>query len=1078
MATSTTQHISNRYILHHPLGSGAMGTVYRATDRLTDNAIALKQVKLEPVHLAFGSRTSLVHNDDLRLALAQEFRMLASLRHPHIISVLDYGFAESGLPYFTMNLLDDPQPVTTDSHKKSIYEKVNLLVPILQALTYLHRRGILHRDVKPANVLVDKSGHVKVVDFGLSATSDAAMGTAGTLAYIAPEVLLEKSVTQVSDLYAVGLIAYELFAGIFPFDATNPTHLIGEIIQTMPDMSLLEHPPLEAVLMRWLMKDPSDRYQTAEEIITQLCDAVGVEPPQESVAIRESFLQSAKFVGREAELNQLQNAFVSAQQGQGAVWLINGESGVGKSRLVDELRTSALVNGALVIQGQAVDGGGLPYQLWRSAVPMLLLRTEVSDQQAAILKEIVPNIDVLIGRSVGNAIPLDGPAAQLRLIITILDLLERQENPTLLVLEDLQWSEESLEPLKLLARVVHRLPMLVVATYRKEERRDLLEILPTAHQIGLNRLEADEVAQLSTSMLGEQGASREVVSLLQKETEGNVFFLIEVVRALAEDAGELAQVGQRTLPQHVITGGIRRIVRRRLSKIPQDLQVVLQAAAIFGRAIDLALLEYLYDEATVTSWLLTCENAAILTVTDNQWSFAHDKLREQVLDDIPFAERALLHRQIATAIEALYPDEPDRYEVLLDHWHAGENLEKELFYLEPVAKQLIEITCEYARAELAIQRSLRALPEHDERRIGLLTRLAECYWQWGNFDAAYEIAQQVLPLAIQADDWLRQAESQMILGHTMRIRDYYEDGIAYYRSSQELFEKIDDQTGLAHSLSQLGNIISRMGNYQEAEPYYHRSLAIFRSLDDLRGVAMCLEDLSMLARIKRELDQALAYAQESLAMSVQLGDQRGIALKLNNLGRTLRAQGAYEQAEVKLEESVALLEKINDDFGGAWSRYHLGLLLYRRGAYDRARQLSLQSLSVYERTSDNYGRSICIHALGFIDLALDKVETAIEHFLRGIILGREVKVPALVLTGVVGLAIILHQRGESQDYIVALLHMTDTHPSTNTEVHFRLNTLPPELARLRSLNPIEGVPTLDYDATIAHLLNKFTPDKP
>src|SRR5262249_39124863 len=133
------------------------------------------------------------------------------------------------------------------------------------------------------------------------------------------------------------------------------------------------------VLERLLEKSPENRYADAYEVITALSKAINEPVPQETVAIRESFLQAAQFIGREKELNQLTDALSETMMRRGSTWLIGGESGVGKSRLLDELRIRTLVRGALVLHGQGVAEGGLAYQLWREPLRRLLLSTDLSD---------------------------------------------------------------------------------------------------------------------------------------------------------------------------------------------------------------------------------------------------------------------------------------------------------------------------------------------------------------------------------------------------------------------------------------------------------------------------------------------------------------------------------------------------------------------------------------------------------------------------------------------------------------------------------------------------------------------------
>src|SRR5690606_6119778 len=149
------------------------------------------------------------------------------------------------------------------------------------------------------------------------------------------------------------------------------------------------------------------------------------------------------------------------------------------------------------------------------------------------------------------------------------------------------------------------------------------------------------------------------------------------------------------------------------------------------------------------------------------------------------------HQQVAEAIEIRYAEDAEYNDVLLEHWHLAGNLDKEIHYLYPVAKRLIQITGEYLKAERLIQRVLSKLADDDGRRIQLLNYLAEAHWESGNFDAAQENALQALALAQQHDDVIGQAESQMILGQTMRVRDSYEEALSYTQESLANYQQMN-----------------------------------------------------------------------------------------------------------------------------------------------------------------------------------------------------------------------------------------------------------------------------------------------
>src|SRR5260370_3710507 len=234
ISTVDAPTIGLRYQILDKLGAGSMGVVYRAYDRLTARQVALKKV----IPPRSGGHAS----DELRLSLAHEFQALASLRHPHIVTVLDYGFDAENLPYFIMELVENARTIREAARGQPLTFKVDLLIQMLQALAYLHRRGIVHRDLKPGNILVT-DGQLKVLDFGLAAAQGKSSGSVGTLRSMAPEVLIGRPADVSADLYAVGVIAFELFTGHHPFSidvgdesvTLDLKQLISHTMRTPPD---------------------------------------------------------------------------------------------------------------------------------------------------------------------------------------------------------------------------------------------------------------------------------------------------------------------------------------------------------------------------------------------------------------------------------------------------------------------------------------------------------------------------------------------------------------------------------------------------------------------------------------------------------------------------------------------------------------------------------------------------------------------------------------------------------------------------------------------------------------------------
>jgi serine/threonine protein kinase/tetratricopeptide (TPR) repeat protein len=785
METASRSLIARRYRIQDRLGKGGMGEVWSALDLLTRKKLALKQLALSgfksPVpetgpaptlaaETAPGPRStnkletealdataSLLQgtpspritdsSQALRLALTQEFRVLASLRHPCIISVLDYGFDDEKQPYFTMELLEEPLDLLAATRNLPAARRVALLIKTLQALVYLHRREILHRDLKPPNVLV-QDGIVKVLDFGLARNQDAEAELAGTLRYMAPEIFLGRSASVGSDLFAFGVMAYEVLVGDHPFPVFKS---VQDLIHAAPpDFSNIRKiqqelkpdatPGLDAVLERLLARNPEDRYPSALAVIQDLSAAIGEPPPRETTAIRESFLQAAEFVGRDKEIGEFRKLLHGLESGRGGTVLIGGESGVGKSRLIEEIRTEALVRGVLVVRGQAVAEAGLPYQEWREPLRRLCLSSELRDQDLTYLEVFVPDVGDLLDRKVP---PLERPEPgmlQRMLQATAAALFQQQATPVLVILEDLHWTgDESLSLLRELNELTLHHPLLIVATFRNDERPELPSLLPKARYMKLSRLQDEAIAKLSKSMLGASGTRPAVIEYLKKQTEGNVFFLVEVVRSLAESVGGLDFIVSDHAPERLTTRGISEIVRRRLNRIPAKWQPVMELAAIQGRQLDMNVIEAATPGVDLAEWLSVASDGMVLDLDEGHWRFAHDKLREALLASLQEDTSAQLHERVALAIEQVYAESARPAPRLAYHWaHAG-NDEREQHYAALAGAEMLK-SAAYASAIEYLERALALLPAIAEGRepqeLGLQLSLGTAYLITKGFTSA------------------------------------------------------------------------------------------------------------------------------------------------------------------------------------------------------------------------------------------------------------------------------------------------------------------------------------------------------
>lgn len=1072
-----TRVFSKRYLLHEQLGSGGEGVIYRATDRLTTRTVAVKRVRLDSDE-GGSSHSSQMTNASRKILIAHEFQTLATLRHPNVISVLDYGFttdAEEDIPYFVMEYLPNARTIVEAGVSLSLEKKIDLLIQMLQALHYLHQRGILHRDLKPANALV-VGDHLKVLDFGLSAFVEKARGTSGTLPYMPPEFMQDEPLSAASDLYSVGVMGYELLAGKHPFRLKDPSHLVMDILFAEPDFDGIKAPDAICMILEKLMaKVPDDRFQSAQEVIQALSTALGQPLPRETEAIRESFLRQAAFVGRMVEMQQLLTSLdgLLVPNGTPRAWLIGGESGVGKSRLLQEFRAQALVRGSVVLQG-SVGEHPSPYQLWHDPLQLLSVLTPVDSEQASVLKAIVPDIErVLPGVPfVLEPMALEGQAHTSRMLAVLRTLFQQLVQgdagplPVILVFEDVQWAgSESLALLRELQDVVTDLPVMLLASFHTDETPHLFEQFPTFGQITLPRLHSAEVAMLSQAILG--ATDEQLNALLYRETEGNALFLIETLRTLAEEAGRLTDIRKGQLPEVVRAVSVENLLAQRLARVPGETRQLLALAAVLGRQLDPQLLTQNWAwRISWEEWLLELSNAAILQLVEGHWVFTHEKLRRAVLSQQPAHRLRALHVRAAEGIEKAYPDQPGYWGKLAFHWREAEVFEREFHYLSLAGPYFLR-TSAYQEAVNMFARGLALIEAGKveatvDQQADFLVKQAHALSSLGEYEQANQVYQTALAFSQMhgldkyvAEGYLGLARKDDVLGN-------YREAQNFYGWALMIFEKLGEIKNAAFSRMGLGRVAFRLGSFEEAKLAYQLSLDTFREIGEKQGegsvlcglgdtarvqgdfvlakqnflaaqqvyqeignrdgTSIAFNNLGVLAETQGLYSEALEWHQKSLDIKREIGVRQGIAISLSNLGVVHYSLNEFETSRKYAEETATLYKALNDRQGMADSYNNLGLLDFHMRDYHQARERLGLALDLCEQMGDQWGVALAHLNLGKVARELHAFGNANRHFAEALELAKILKLDSVILQTIIEYAPILLHAGDGYRAVLYLSH--------------------------------------------------------
>jgi ABC-type oligopeptide transport system substrate-binding subunit/predicted Ser/Thr protein kinase/predicted ATPase len=713
--------LNDRYRIEAELGKGGMGAVYRAFDSRLERQVAVKLV------------TGYQLETEGRARLLQEAKAIAQLNHPHIVSVYDAGEVD-GSPFIVMELVDGVS--LHDRRPRETKELARIAGQVCQALEHAHQRGIVHRDLKPENVLIDSGGNAKLMDFGIARSMASRLTQEGqiegTVFYMAPELATGKEYDGRADLYALGVMLYELTTGELPFQHGDPVAVISQHIHApvvpprAKDPSI--PPALSRLIVQLMAKSPDDRPSDAGAVIQalgnpNLLDAEA--PDQEQLSTLDRIVRG-RMIGRQAEFEKARQLWHAAVGGSSQVLLISGEPGVGKSRLLREIITQSEVMGAEVLGAASYAEGGPPYSPFKHILREVLPKASqngfnLPEYVLADLLSLVPEFRAQYPDVPPN-LSEDPKTDQYRLFESFFVFLAAlsQHSPLLLYLDDAHWADSgSLSLFRHLARQLGSQPIMLLATYREvelDEARPLHEVLldlskePKTTRVKLNRLSMPQTEELLASFFQEE-ITPEFLEGIYRETDGNPFFIEEVCKALVESGKLYYENGRWHRPDMSELGipqSVKVAIQSRVGKLSAETQEVLNQAAVLGREFEFeTLLAALGSaEEPVIVALEEAERAQLIEERSQGgrlllW-FSHALIPSTLVEGLRILQRRRLHSRAAAALEQR---EPENYAALGRHLLEAGQTEKGVDYLLQAGDQARSL---YAYRE-AISNYLQAL---------------------------------------------------------------------------------------------------------------------------------------------------------------------------------------------------------------------------------------------------------------------------------------------------------------------------------------------------------------------------------
>ena len=692
------------------LGAGGMGRVYRAFDPRLGRDVALKIIR------------RLTADDESALdRLMREATLASALNHPNIVTIYETGVV-GGDRYIAMELIEGSTLRQLAAQGLPLPRIIGIARQVAEALAVAHAAQIIHRDIKPDNVMVRPDGYAKLLDFGLARARPDQYGSGsteggkssteaglilGTIGYMAPEQARGETVTAEADVFSLGVVLYELVTGRHPFMAASQLGTLNALLWETPEPPSLLNPELpravDQLILESLQKDQRLR-PGASEVMYRLALAhdSNIATALSAVTVAPRRLSgTSNVVGREDELAALNHEFERAHRGKARLVVISGEAGVGKTTLVDAFVSELEERGQPVRVGR----GRCSERLAGSEAYLPVLEALESLQRHEQLGSLTRLIRALAPSWYAQLMPPtdnDSSAARLaaetaggsqeRLKREIASLLEEagRLQPIVLWFDDLHWADPSTtDLLGYLARRLDNTRLLVIATARPSELRQArhpflaLKLDLLAHgfcrEISPWYLSEAAIARYIALQFPEHAFPPGFAGLIHDRTEGNALFMADVLRDMRRRqviqqqdgrwtiAGDLLAVA-RELPESV-----RSLIQRKMDALEDSDRRLLAAASVQGMDFDSAIVAAAVqsDEEDVETRLerLEREHALVrfageLEAPDRsltlRYRFAHHMYQNACFDSLRATRKAALSRAIAERMAARDGEQSDR----------------------------------------------------------------------------------------------------------------------------------------------------------------------------------------------------------------------------------------------------------------------------------------------------------------------------------------------------------------------------------------------------------------------------------
>jgi Nif-specific regulatory protein len=912
--------------------------------------------------------------------VGRELSLLKRLRHPNLIRILDFGIIEGTGALFLIEELVQGRDAYAGTEAMGVGGVLNFIVEISRALQYLHVCGIIHGALKSSNVILMEhskgSERLKLLDFGLEPflRSIAQQNEQGILAYTAPEILLEGHANECSDVYSLGVLAYQLLTRRLPFDDEDRGFLIQKHLQGNVDLhpfaNLKDVGCLPQLIARMLGKDPEKR-PALEEVIELASEPLGNNCSAAGIRGTESLFSISEFVGRDKEMAILQErARQVRESGRGRTIFIAGEAGSGKSRCMEELRSWAVMEGWRVFEGVCRAREESAYEPYRQ----ILSGTELTKGKAIF------RFGETIHIAEGGA--FDGysefAAGQFHDLLTRALVRHLVERPTMLFLHDFHLADEATcTVLDYLSSDIQAHPIFMCVSFRPgEDSKEILgkiiglalrqergELLP------LEPLTKGSIERLVAGMTGNNELKESLGSWIFSSVGGNPFFLEEMVKHLVEQGALYRERGQwkiigNDLNRIEIPTSVGIVLQRRLDQLSASARELVNWMSLFRRPVTQTLLESVLSQhsGSISEDLKELNKRQMIKVeikgAEEIVDFSHSLIAEVIREGLPKRQRAKMHRWIAKVLERECAAKGNLTELAM-HYIEGKSKDSSIQNVLTAASQY--------RTEFAHENALRCF-EYAFKNRSYLTDIELCRAAIEASDTMY-----ALGLSKRAVQLLKtEMRSNRNIGTSFMARMYMQLALAYQHIGDLHMQEVSCKRGLKFIRNQPGvetNLTRAMlwaelawGKVLQSHPrkglvYLDNALKACSSLG-ATVIEGRIQNLSAsLYRVACDLRSARIAGESAVATLRGSGESRLACSTYSTLGGTLIGLGRFLPALENHKHAVSLSDKSRSVVSRSQALGNLAECLCRMGHIQEAQNAidrALKSVCEFNNPAISY----------------------------------------------------------------------------------------------------------------------------